>query len=104
VSYGVIVPVVLAVAVIVLGLGRLALAAQRVHTDTGSEGLVGRHGVVLTPVGPDHPGQMSIHGEIWRAVSTTPVEPNQRVRVTAIEGLTLHVQPSPADEHPGGVS
>jgi membrane-bound serine protease (ClpP class) len=38
-------------------------------------------------------GRVFIEGEIWNAVSETPVEPGQPVVVTGIEGLTLKVKP-----------
>ena len=47
VSYGVIVPAVLSLAAIVLFLGRLGLAAQRLKPTTGAEGLVGERGSTL---------------------------------------------------------
>ena len=93
VSYGVIVPVVIALTAISLFLGRLALRAQRTRPTTGAEGLIGERGVTLTPIGRDRPGQIRTHGEIWRAVSGTDVAPGQTVRVTASNGLTLYVEP-----------
>jgi membrane-bound serine protease (ClpP class) len=38
-------------------------------------------------------GKVFIEGEIWNAVSETPVEAGQPVVVTGIEGLTLKVKP-----------
>ena len=102
VGYGVIVPVVVAVAIVVLGLGRLALRAQRMPSPTGIDSLVGARGEALTTLGPRQPGQMRVHGEIWRAVSDTPVLAGQRLRVVGADGLTLRVQPSETAESPGG--
>jgi membrane-bound serine protease (ClpP class) len=34
-----------------------------------------------------------VRGESWQAVSSAPLTPGQRVRVTAIEGLVLKVEP-----------
>lgn len=104
VSYGVIVPVVAAVAAVVAGLGRLALQAQRQRSVAGVEALVGRKGVALTPIGPEQAGQISINGEIWRAVSSVPVLTNQVTLVTACEGLTLHVEPVATGHSSGGAS
>jgi membrane-bound serine protease (ClpP class) len=94
VSYGVILPVVAALAAIFLFLGRLALRAQRMRPATGVEGLQGELAVVLTPLGPDRDGQVRVHGEIWRATSPTAIGAGRSVRVTAVEGLTLQVQPA----------
>jgi membrane-bound serine protease (ClpP class) len=102
VNYRLIVPVAIAAAVLVVFLGRLGLAAQRNTPVTGAEGLVGEIGRTLTAIGPDLPGQVTVHGEIWRAVSQQPLAPSTRVRVGAIEGLTLAVEaavpPAPEKE------
>jgi len=93
VSYQFVVPVALAFAAILLFLGRLGLNAQRIKSVTGSEGLIGARGQTLTPLGPDEPGQVNVHGEIWRATSAAPIEPGRGVRVTALNGLTVLVEP-----------
>jgi membrane-bound serine protease (ClpP class) len=103
VSYQVIVPVVLATAGIVLFLGRLALTAQRSVSVTGVEGLIGARGHALTALGPGGPGQIHVHGEIWRATSAAAVAAGQSVRVTAVEGLTTVVEPD-EPRLPGGVN
>lgn len=90
----VIVPVVLALSAIMLFLGRLAIEAQRRPAVTGVEGLVGEEGRALTPITPDAPGQVRVHGEIWRAASRVTVLPGQPVRITAVKGLTLLVEPA----------
>lgn len=103
VSWGVIVPVVVAAALIMLGLGRLALKAHRVRTATGAEGLIGERGRALSPVGPVEPGQVSVHGEIWRAISRVPLPAGAGLRVTGMDGLTLHVEAlERTSDTPGG--
>lgn len=93
VGYGVIVPAVIAMAAIVLFLGRLALVSQRSRPVTGAQGLVGESGTTLTPIAPGHAGQIRAHGEIWRAVAAVPLPADVPVRVTAVDGLTLTVEP-----------
>jgi len=61
---------------------------------TGPEGMIGRLAVarsVLGPTGgPD--GQVLVDGEIWSAVADGGAIPaGERVRVTAVDGLTLTV-------------
>jgi membrane-bound serine protease (ClpP class) len=90
----VIVPAVLTLAAIFLFLGRLALAAQRSRPVTGAEGLVGERGSTLTVVDAAQPGQVRVHGEIWRATSAAPLAAGRSVRVAAVNGLTLLVEPS----------
>ena len=103
VSYGVIVPVVAAIAAIMIGLGRLALAAHRQPSVGGAAALIGLQGIALTPIGPVAAGQISIRGEIWRAVSTDAVPAHHPALVTAVEGLTLHVRPDDSSTSSGGV-
>ena len=60
---------------------------------TGAEALVGAEGHALAPIRPDLAGQVRVRGEIWRASSPDPIPAGTRVRVTGLEGLTLHVRP-----------
>jgi membrane-bound serine protease (ClpP class) len=93
VSYRMIVPAAVAMSAIVLLLGRLAMQAHRLKPVTGAEGLIGEEGEALTEVSVDRVGQVSVHGEIWRATSRVAVSTRARVRVTGIDGLTLRVEP-----------
>jgi membrane-bound serine protease (ClpP class) len=102
VGFGVIVPAVLSLAAIVLFLGRLGLAAQRLRTTTGAEGLLGERGTALSAISPDTPGQVRVHGEIWRAISRAPIEVGRGVRATAVDGLTLVVEPETPDAPASG--
>lgn len=104
VGLGIIVPAVLTLAGIVLVLGRLALTAHRAPVVTGAEGLIGARGHALTAVGPGQDGQIRVHGEIWRAISSVPLLPGDAVRVTAISGLTLAVEPVEPAAPQGGIS
>jgi membrane-bound serine protease (ClpP class) len=69
----------------------LAMRARRNKVATGSEGMIGEVGTALTPVAPQ--GKVFVHGEYWDAVSSQPVAAGARVRVTAIDGLKLTVEP-----------
>jgi len=101
VGLGFIVPTALAFAAITLVLGRLALTSRRQRPVTGVEGMIGTVGRVRDPVGPDEPGSVDIHGETWRARSVSRVAAGQPVRVTAVDGLTLVVEPSGASARQG---
>jgi membrane-bound serine protease (ClpP class) len=103
-SFEVSVPVVITVAVL-LG-GGLAFAiskavqAGRASPHTGREHLVGDTGDVRVPLTPV--GQVWVDGALWRASLAEPEEADDaervkergaRVRVEAVEGLTLRVRP-----------
>jgi membrane protein implicated in regulation of membrane protease activity len=45
-------------------------------------------------------GMVRLHGELWRAVAHEAISAGTHVRVTRIEGLTVHVVP--AEHHAAG--
>ena len=82
---------------------RKAIAAHRDEpVRTGSEELVGAVGEVRLPLDPE--GQIFIQGALWKARATGPgaIGPGNRVRVKAVDGLTLEVEPV-ADQDPATV-
>jgi len=96
ISLTVILPVVLGLAGIFLFLGRLALKSQARPPTTGAEAMVGEEGRARTVIAPDAPGQVDVHGEIWRAYSREPLPAGARVRIVEVNGLTLLVEPAPS--------
>lgn len=66
-----------------------ALTSSRRKVASGREQMIGAPGEVLS--WSDGSGLVHIHGERWSAVGAGPFRPGQIVRVTALEGLTLHV-------------
>jgi membrane-bound serine protease (ClpP class) len=60
----------------------------------GQEGLVGEIGEALSEVGPEG-GEIFVHGEYWRARAATRLPKGARVRVAAVDGLTVTVEPKP---------
>ena len=61
----------------------------------GQQGLLGETGEALSEVGPEG-GDVFVHGEYWRARSDQTVPKGARVRVTAVDGLTVTVVAEPA--------
>jgi membrane-bound ClpP family serine protease len=47
----------------------------------------------LTPIDAKG-GKVLIEGEYWNATSNTSVEKGESVRITAVEGLTVKVEPA----------
>ena len=60
---------------------------------TGQSGLLRETGVAWTDLSPG--GTIFVHGEYWNAVADSPIPKGSRVRVTAVEGLLLKVEPAP---------
>jgi membrane-bound serine protease (ClpP class) len=68
-----------------------ALTAQRPPSVTGKEGLIGRTGVVKDQLDPE--GIVLVAGERWKAISEEgPIEVEEQVEVTEVEGFRLHVR------------
>lgn len=64
---------------------------RRYRVTTGAEGLVGERAEVVESCAPL--GRVRVRGELWQArCSGTAIE-GQRMRVTAVDGLTLEVEP-----------
>ena len=59
---------------------------------TGAEGMIGSIGIAKTDVNPS--GQITVHGEIWEAVSQTPIRQGEAAEVMSVEGLTVKVTPT----------
>jgi len=74
----------------------ILLKSQRRPVVSGREELLGAPGVVLEDF--EREGWARVHSENWRARAATPLKAGQRVRVAAIDGLTLEVVAQP-DEH-----
>ena len=83
--------VALPLGLITVFLLRLAFKAWRSKVVTGDAGLLDDVGTARTDLTPE--GKIFIQGEIWSAVCSSPVLRGGRVRVRAIEGLLLRVEP-----------
>ena len=70
---------------------QFGVQALRKRTVTGSEGMIGLIGAAKTDLGPR--GEIFFQGEIWNAVSATPVPKGQPIQITHVDGLTVHVKP-----------
>jgi membrane-bound serine protease (ClpP class) len=93
VSLGVAIAVTLPFAVLTVFLMRLVLRSRQWKNTTGREELLGAQGIVVSPLSTAE-GLIRIHGELWRAISPQPVPEGREVRVTKVEGLKLHVEPT----------
>ena len=78
----------------------LGVRAFRRRPLLGVSGLVGQSGVARGALEPE--GQVSVHGEIWRAVADRPLADGTRVTVVDVQGLTLKVKVVGSDAAGGG--
>ncbi len=70
----------------------LVLKAHKKPVSTGPEAMLGEIGVARTNVDPE--GKVFVHGELWNASARSPIHEGTRVRVRAVDGLRLVVEPA----------
>src|SRR5262245_1399397 len=75
---------------VILTLFRVAVLARRAKMNAGSSGIIGMTGRAETAIAPQ--GTIFVRGELWSASSPMRIAPGERVRVTAVSGLTLDVE------------
>ena len=89
------VPLVVGTALVIGGFFAFIVAkglrAQKLQPVTGVETLVGRQGVVRSPLDPL--GTVQVAGELWTALADDePIAEDESVEVVAVEGLRLRVR------------
>ena len=84
-------PVAVAMAAWTVALVRLVVRSQRRTATTGASGLLGQTGVAQTSF--EGEGWVKLQGELWRAsCETKDVQPGDKVRVVAVDGLAVIVK------------
>jgi membrane protein implicated in regulation of membrane protease activity len=78
-------------ALFILEIGYWQRRVRSQKVQTGIENLVGAAGEVTEPLGPT--GQIRVLGELWEARAASELPRGTRVRVIAMDGLTLEVEP-----------
>jgi membrane-bound serine protease (ClpP class) len=93
-GFGIPLPVIFSTALVsgalIIVAGGMALRARRSRVVSGREEMIGAEGEVI-----DADGWAFIHGERWHVRSSAPLAAGQKVRVRAIDGLLLDVEPLP---------
>ena len=99
-GYGVSWPIIISVAAvgaIIFGsVAALTLRAHRRQVVSGQEEMIGSAGEALESFKTE--GRVRVHSESWNARTQTPLKRGQRVKVTAMDGLTLVVEPETPEE------
>jgi membrane-bound serine protease (ClpP class) len=73
----------------------IAVRARRNKVVTGLQTLLGRTGEAVGELNLS--GTVMVQGEYWNAIATSRVAAAGHVRVTAVDGFTLKVEPAPSD-------
>ena len=110
-TWGLVIPSVLVFVALVFFLGQLVVRAQQRPAVSGREGMIGLVATARTDISPGGAGTVFVHGEFWDATSAGAINEGERVRVLALEGLTLRVGSAAApgpdgarDANPSAVS
>ena len=91
VSWTVFVPTLLVVGGFFVAIAFLVMRAQVARPASGASGMVGKIALVKTPLTPR--GKVAVHGELWNAVASVPVDAGASVRIVKATGLLLEVEP-----------
>jgi membrane-bound serine protease (ClpP class) len=74
-----------------------AMRAQRLGAKVAAETIVGKRGVVVTPIDPV--GTVQVHSELWTAVADESIGAGEEVEVVALEGLRARVTRVSSTQH-----
>lgn len=83
-------------AILFLGTMMMFARSRRRPVVSGQEEMIGLEAEVIRWSGTE--GTVRAHSEMWKAASTTALEPGQRVRVRKMDGLVLIVEPQAEDK------
>lgn len=70
----------------------LVIRTHRSPVQTGREGLLQERGVARTDLAPT--GKVFVHGELWNASSDREIAAGTTVRIVAVDGMTVRVEPA----------
>jgi membrane-bound serine protease (ClpP class) len=90
VSVEIIIPIVIATSLVTLFLVGAVVKAHRKKSLVGREGLIGEIALAETEIDPR--GQVSVHGEIWKARSNQHIRKGERLKIVDLDHLELIVE------------
>ena len=91
-SLGYILPAVIVTAAFFVFVVAKGVRAQNLPVKVGREIMLGKVANALTPIDKNG-GKVFVEGEYWNATSDNRVEEGQDVKILAVDGLTLRVEP-----------
>lgn len=91
VSLSFLLPTILTIGALIGAVIWMAAKGGRRRPVTGIDGMIGSIGIAKTDLNPR--GQIFVQGEIWEAISQTPIRQGEDAEVRSVEGLTVNVAP-----------
>ena len=89
-SPGVLIATIIITAGFFITIAGLAFRAYIRKPATGSEGMIGLVGIVVSRIAPN--GKVFVHGEYWNAYSEEVIEEGEEVEVIGIKDLSIKVK------------
>ena len=71
----------------------MAIKAFKNPVMAGPEDMIGRTAVVHETINPTGTGKVFVFGEYWTAESNEIIEKGATVKITAVQGMVLKVEP-----------
>ena len=91
-SLGYILPGVIVTAAFFVFVVAKGVRAQNLPAKVGKEIMLGKVASALSPIDKNG-GKVFVEGEYWNATSDSPIAEGQDVKILAVDGLTLRVEP-----------
>jgi len=98
ISIAFVVSIALAAALLIIWMVSFILKLRRRGAVSGRESIIGGIGTATVDFNDEGEGKVWLEGEAWSARSEAPIEKDQDIVVTAMDGLKLEVKPAPAAE------
>lgn len=92
ISFTVVMAVSLSTALVIIGIATMAVRAHRRRVASGREQMLSSTAIAASEF-IDGKGKVRLEGELWNAHSAGVIRRGDQVRVTAMNGLTLEVEP-----------
>lgn len=92
ISFTVVMAVSLSTALVIIGIATMALRAHRRRVASGREQMLSSTAIAAVDF-VDGRGKVRLEGEMWNAHATARIRRGESVRVTAMDGLELTVEP-----------
>jgi len=66
-----------------------AIRVQRLRAKVAADAIVGKRGMVTTPIDPV--GTVQVQSELWTAIADKPIGVDEKIEIIAVEGLRVRV-------------
>lgn len=72
---------------------KMLLDIRKRKSVSGADGMAGEIGIVEKDISADSEGKVFVHGELWNATAGVEIKKGSKIKVTAVNGMTVTVKP-----------